>query len=223
MSLGRGVIYGTSKKQKLNTKSSTESELVGTDDVSPQMLWTLYFLEAQGYNIEDNLLFQDNKSSVLLETNGRGSSGKRTRHINIRYFFIADRVKSGEIKIQYCPTGIMLADYFTKPLQGIQFKKLRDMIMGNTEIVLPPDIESETANKTEEIPASPKTQEFRSVLENKIVSGNSQSLLTVLPAYGGRISRQAGKTTGIDVAAGTRAKADKRTVSWAEIASRSRE
>jgi hypothetical protein len=97
LSLGRGVIYGTSKRQKLNTKSSTKAEVVGTDDVMPQVLWTLYFLTAQGYKIKDNLVYQDNKSSILLETNGRGSSGKRTRHMNVRYFFIAYRVKSNEI------------------------------------------------------------------------------------------------------------------------------
>ena len=78
LSLGTGIIYGTSKGQKLNVKSSTEAEIVGTDDVMPQILWTLYFLEAQGYKIDDTILYQDNKSSILLETNGRGSSGKRT-------------------------------------------------------------------------------------------------------------------------------------------------
>jgi hypothetical protein len=56
MSLGKGAIYGTSKRQKLNTKSSTESEVaVGADDVMPQMLWTLYF-EAQRYKINGNVL-----------------------------------------------------------------------------------------------------------------------------------------------------------------------
>jgi hypothetical protein len=70
MSLGRGVIYGTSTRQKLNTKSLTEAELVGTDDVMPQMLWTLYFFEAQGYIVNGNVLYQDTKSSILLETNG---------------------------------------------------------------------------------------------------------------------------------------------------------
>jgi hypothetical protein len=124
MSLGRGVIYGTSKRQKLNTKSSTEADLVGVDDVMPQVLSTIYFLEAQGYKIDENYLYQDNKSSILLETNGRGSSGKRTRHIALRYFFIADRVKSKEIRIEYFPTGIMIADYFTKPLQGLIFRQL---------------------------------------------------------------------------------------------------
>jgi hypothetical protein len=96
--------------------------VVGADDVMPQMLWTQYFLEAQVYKINDNVLYQDNKSSILLETNGGGSSGKRTRHINVRHFFIANQVKAKEIRIEYCPTGIMVADYFvTKPLQGVIF------------------------------------------------------------------------------------------------------
>jgi hypothetical protein len=69
---------------------------------------------------------------MLLENNGRASSSKRTRHINIRYFFITDRIAAGEVKIEYCPTGEMIADYFTKPLlQGSLFKKFRDMIMNN--------------------------------------------------------------------------------------------
>jgi hypothetical protein len=140
LSLGHGTLYGTSRRQKLNTKSSTESELVGADDVMPQILWTLYFLEAQGYKIDDNVLYQDNQSAMLLEKNGRGSSGKRTRHINVRYFFIADRVKSNEIRLEYCPTGIMIADYFTKPLQGLLFKQLRAMIMGKVDIPLPSDV-----------------------------------------------------------------------------------
>jgi hypothetical protein len=82
MTLGKGVIYGTSTRQKLNTKSSTEAELVGVNDVMPQILWTRYFLEAQGYDIKDSITYQDNQSSILLEKNGRASSGKRTRHIN---------------------------------------------------------------------------------------------------------------------------------------------
>jgi hypothetical protein len=102
----------------------TEAELVGVDDVMPQVLATLYLLEAQGYNIDDNVLYQDNKSYILLETNIQGSSGKQTRHIAVRYFFIADRVKLKEIRIEYCPTGIMISYYFTKPLQGSIFRQL---------------------------------------------------------------------------------------------------
>ena len=70
MSLGKGVIYGTSTHQKLNTRSSTEAELVAVDDCMSQVLWTHYFLDAQGYNINDCIVYQDNKSAILLEQNG---------------------------------------------------------------------------------------------------------------------------------------------------------
>jgi hypothetical protein len=134
MSLGRGANYSTSNKQKINVRSSTEAELVGVNDCMPQCLWTRYFLEAQGYDVSETIIYQDNQSAMLLEKNGRGSSSKRTRHINIRYFFVADRVANGEVKIEYCPTGDMLADYFTKPLQGSIFRKFRNEIMNlNTD------------------------------------------------------------------------------------------
>lgn len=128
MSMGKGSVYSTSVRQKLNTKSSTEAELVGVDDVMPMVLWTRYFLEAQGYNVDTDMC-QDNQSAMLLEKNGRASSGKRTRHINIRYFFVADRVKSGEVRSKHCPTDDMLGDYFTKPLQGSKFRKFRNQIL----------------------------------------------------------------------------------------------
>jgi hypothetical protein len=81
-------------------------------------------------------LLQDNKSSILLEQNRRALSGKRTRHISIRYFFITDRVNMKEISIDWCPTE-MVADFMTKPLQGSLFKKLRDYIMGRVRCIKP--------------------------------------------------------------------------------------
>ena len=128
MSMGEGSIYSMASGQKLVARSSTESELIGVHDVMPQMIWTAYFLNAQGHAV-DTLMHQDNMSSMLLEKNGRRSSSKRTRHINIRYFFVKDRVESGELRIEHCPTEDMRADYFTKPLQGKLFYKLRDLIM----------------------------------------------------------------------------------------------
>jgi hypothetical protein len=74
MSMGNGAIYSLSKKQKLNTKSSTEAELVGADDILPQMIWTRNFMNAQGWTLQRNLLYQDNQSAMLLEKNGSASS-----------------------------------------------------------------------------------------------------------------------------------------------------
>jgi hypothetical protein len=123
MSLGRGAVHGTSTRQKINTTSSIEAEVVVLHEVLPQILWTRYFLEAQGYGVEESIIYQDNQSAILLAKNGRGSSSKRTRHINIRYFFVADRIASKEVRVEYCPTGEMIAVFFTKPLQGTLFRK----------------------------------------------------------------------------------------------------
>lgn len=143
LTLGKGAIYGTSTCQKLNTKSSTEAELVGVADVLPQILWTRYFLEAQEYGATEAILYQDNKSAILLEKHGRGSSSKRTQHIHIRYYFVADKISTKEITLQYCPTKQMIADFFTKPLQGIQFQQFFNFIMN-----IDPSLASEAAHRS---------------------------------------------------------------------------
>jgi len=130
LSLGRGFPIVGSTKQKLNTRSSTETEVVGVDDFMPAVCWTRYFMKAQGYAVQDNVVHQDNQSSILLEKNGKASSSKRTKHINIRYFFISDRVSTGEVTLKWCPTEDMIGDFATRPLQGVLFRKFRDQIMG---------------------------------------------------------------------------------------------
>ena len=133
-STSMGAIATVSRKQKLNTKSSTEAELVGADDISSLILWTQLFMESQGYPITKNILYQDNKSAILLEQNGKQSSSKRTRHLNIRYFFLTDQHDRGNVSIEYCPTDQMVGDYMTKPLQGNKFIRFRNLIMGKQEV-----------------------------------------------------------------------------------------
>ena len=112
---------------------------MGVDDASAHILWTNYFIQPQGYVNDEMEVFQDNRSATLLEINGRESSGRRTKHINVRYFFIKNRVASGEVTIKYCPTEMMLADLFTKLLQGAAFIKFRALIMNIDESI--PDCE----------------------------------------------------------------------------------
>ena len=76
MTVGHGRVINISTKQKLNTKSSTEAELVGAADVSSHILWTKYFLNEQGYETKNVVLNQDNKSTILLLQNGKSSSTK---------------------------------------------------------------------------------------------------------------------------------------------------
>ena len=129
MTLGEGTPFAISSKQKINTRSSTEAEVVGVNDAMYLVLWVRHFLEAQGYDITDNIIYQDNMSSILLEKNGRRSCSKNTRHMEIRYFFVTDNVSRGKLSIEYCPTDDMLADYYTKPVQGSKCKKFRSRIL----------------------------------------------------------------------------------------------
>jgi len=131
MMVGKGAVYTSSIRQKINTKSSTEAEMVGVSDLTGQVLWTRSFLEEQGHKVNSSTVYQDNKSAILLEVNGKGSSSKRTRHMDIRYLFITDRITAGKISLEYCPTSKMIADFYTKPLQGNMFTKYRDLILND--------------------------------------------------------------------------------------------
>ena len=124
-----GAIASGSNKQRLNTRSSTEAELVAADDFLAKILWTDRFMSEQGYNLKGTL-YQDNRSAMILESKGRSSLGKRSRAINIRYFAIKDSVDKGELEILHCPTDDMVGDFFTKPLQGAEFLAFRNLILG---------------------------------------------------------------------------------------------
>ena len=142
MTFGRGMMDGSSNKQKINTTSSTEAEVVAVHDNMPSILWVRYFLEEQGYKMKPSVIHQDNQSAMLLETNGRGSSSKRARHMNIRYFFVADVQARKQVIITYCPTDEMIGDFFTKPVTGAKFRRFRNIIMNcDTDEYGPVDID----------------------------------------------------------------------------------
>ena len=130
LSMGRGFSIVSSTKQKLNTRSSTEMEVVGANNFVLATCWTRCFVLAQGHDAIDNILFQDDKSAMLLEKNGKASSSKRTKHMNIQHFFATDGIDKGEVSVAWCFTGNMTGDFMTKPLQGALFCEFRDHIVG---------------------------------------------------------------------------------------------
>ena len=121
MSFGRGSVTGIANKHKTNAKSSTEAELIGANDAKPQMLLTSYFVEAQGFTIDESVLFRENLSAMPLV------NSKRTKHIRVRYYFIKDWIAAGDIVVKHCPVREILADHFTvgKTLTG--YKKGRPL------------------------------------------------------------------------------------------------
>ena len=137
MDMGKGGAYVHSSKQNLNTKSSNEAKLVVVDDVLTQVIWTLYFIKDQGYKIYDNIIYQDNHIVIKLEKNGRQYIIKRTRHTNIRYYFITDRITKQEASVELCTTMVMIGYYFTKALQGSQLRRFRNIIIVIHEYDIP--------------------------------------------------------------------------------------
>lgn len=124
------VIAAWTCKQKIVTKSATESEIVGLSDGCTMVLWAREWLIAQGYtNLGPTMVYQDNQGVLALMSNGRNPR-QRTKHLNVRYFFMVDRILSKELCLAYMPTGKMIADLMTKPVNGKLFLYLRDLLMG---------------------------------------------------------------------------------------------
>ena len=123
------TIFVKSMKQRIVTKSSTESELVGLDEATTYVPWLQGLLGE--LKVEYNkpiVLFQDNKSTIQMASEGRGTF-KRSKHIRNRYFWVKQFVVNGDIKLVYVPSGSMLADVFTKSLTGSKFYDVVSIIL----------------------------------------------------------------------------------------------
>jgi hypothetical protein len=130
MSFGRGMACSHSWKHKIMTKSLTDAKIVGVDNLLGCILWMQYFMEEQGYDMGPSLLYQDNMSAILLETNGKASSSRRMKHIKVKYFYIKEKVDYREIVIEHCPMEQMWMDFNTKPKQGKVFCEFLGDVMG---------------------------------------------------------------------------------------------
>jgi hypothetical protein len=127
--LGEGMFVAFSRMQKLNSKSSTEAEIIALSDGGNTPLWLADWLEYQGYERLPILIEQDNISCMTLMEKGHAKA-ENTRFIEVRYFWIYDYIKRGKIKLVKVPTEEMASDYFTKPVQGAIFQRLHKKIMG---------------------------------------------------------------------------------------------
>jgi hypothetical protein len=115
-----GPLFAKSGKQKIVTKSSTEAELVGLSDTASQAIHLRNFVLAQGYETGPAVIYQDNMSCMALMKKG-GPGSDRSRHINIRHFWLSEKVEGKEVVIEHLGTEKMFANVLTKPVQGAQF------------------------------------------------------------------------------------------------------
>ncbi len=124
------MLLAKSNKQKLNIRSSTESELIAVDDALTMIQWTKSFMKEQGYDI-GTIVKEDNQSTMLLMKNGKLSSRKQTKHSDIRYSYVKDPFEQSVITLEHCVSDEMIADFPAKPLQGKKFQIFTNIILNN--------------------------------------------------------------------------------------------
>ena len=120
----------TCRKQRIATKNSTESELVGMSDTMDEVEWAQDFIMALGYKMQEPRLYQDNQSAmtIMLEKPERRL---RIKHLTARHAVLYETiVTSKEAILSYKYTKWMLVDPFTKPLEGARFQLLMNVVMG---------------------------------------------------------------------------------------------
>jgi exosome complex RNA-binding protein Rrp4 len=122
-----GPVYVKSGKQKIVTKSSTEAEVVGVSDMAAEGIHVANFTRAQGYEVGPVVIYQDNLSCLALMKKG-GPTSERSRHINIRHFWLSERAETGEVVFEHLGTKKMFANILTKPVQGAQFVEERKQL-----------------------------------------------------------------------------------------------
>jgi hypothetical protein len=136
ITLGTGLTDYASQKQKIVTKSSGEAEFVGLSLKLGQAIWikrVWAYITNQNPDEIITILRHDNLASKRLMEEGRALS-QRTKHMHVKYFWIKEAILNEKIVIKYQKSAEMLADFFAKPNNGVQFKKFRNLAMGHQKI-----------------------------------------------------------------------------------------
>ena len=111
---GAAISWG-SKKQTDVALSSTESEYIALAEAAREAIWLCNLLKGIEFeHPQPTRLFGDNSGSLAIAKNPQYH--KRTKHFDTRHHYIRQRVYSGEVEVEYCPTAKMTADILTKPL-----------------------------------------------------------------------------------------------------------
>ncbi|KAG3097372.1 Retrovirus-related Pol polyprotein from transposon TNT 1-94 [Phytophthora idaei] len=123
-----GCISWRSKKQRTVALSSTEAEYMALSEATQEAVWLKVFLCELGEMASDEAIkiYEDNQGSIALAKNPEFH--KRTKHIDIRYHFVREKVEDSQVVLQYVSTIDMLADIMTKAITAVQFEVLRNKL-----------------------------------------------------------------------------------------------
>lgn len=121
--LAGGPVTWSSQRQKFVTLSTTEAEYVAAASAAKEAIWLKKLLNDIGCQCSQaTTLYIDNQSAIRLVKNPEFH--KRTKHIDIRYHFIREKVESNELAVSFIPSNLQLADIFTKALPRDRFSFL---------------------------------------------------------------------------------------------------
>ena len=125
--LGSGVISWSSKKQQVVALSTAEAEYMALASGACQAIWLRWMLrELMHEQAGPTKLMCDNKSAIALAKNPVFHG--RSKHIDIKYHYIREQVKDGEIELNFCRSEDQIADILTKPLKADLFERLKTML-----------------------------------------------------------------------------------------------
>jgi hypothetical protein len=120
-----GIISWSSKKQTCVALSSMEAEYIALSEAVKETIWLRRFLEELGFKQEEaTTLFEDNQGTIAFAKDPIDQ--KRTKHIEVRYHFVREKVETKEVKLEYRNTKLMLADIMTKGLSKQLYTYMRN-------------------------------------------------------------------------------------------------
>jgi hypothetical protein len=122
-----GAISWKSKKQKIVSLSSMEAEYIALTDATKEGIWLKKMEKELNEDHTILTIYEDNQSAI--KTANNKIHNDRSKHIDVRYHFIREKIENGELKLVYCPTEYMVADIMTKALGKVAHVRLR-MAMG---------------------------------------------------------------------------------------------
>jgi hypothetical protein len=110
--------------------SSAEAECMAACEATQEAIHLRLLLGEMGLPQErPTVLYEDNQSCIAMSESP--TLQRRSKHIDIKFHFVRERVERGEIKMEYIPTGEQLADIMTKGLLRVKFEELRARVMGH--------------------------------------------------------------------------------------------
>ena len=124
--IGETAISWRNKKQTCVALSTAEAEYVALSSTAQESLWLQQLLaDLTKEPTKSMVIYEDNQLAIIMAKDPQFHG--RSKHIDIKYYFIREQVTNRSLELKYCKSANMVADIMTKGLTGEYFEKLRKM------------------------------------------------------------------------------------------------